>query len=927
MTEEPIKSKETTDASFLRHEGVLRKSGRYPWGSGANPEQRGRSFKAHVADLQAKGMTPTEIAKAFSGVDADGKEYKMTTTQLRALTSISNDAIKRAEIREVAKYKEKGLSNVAIGDKMGKNESSVRALIAASEKDDKDAILTTADIVRNQVEEKKFIDFGAGTANHLGVSNERLGTAIAVLKEEGYKVHYVKTEQMGTGKFTSLKVLTKGDVSYSDVLKNKDNIEPLLGKSDDGGRTFTNLGMLPPLNVNLKRVGVRYAEEGGADKDGVIEIRRGVKDLDMGNSRYAQVRIGVGGTHYLKGMVMYSDNIPDGVDMVFNTNKSDKGDKLAAMKPMEKDPLTGEVDSKNPFGSAIRNQITKKNKDGSETVTSALNIVNEEGDWTPWSNKLSSQMLSKQSPVLAKQQLGKRYDQKQAEHDEIMALTNPIVKRKLLESFADGADSSAVHLKAAGMPRTANHVILPINSLKDTEIYAPKYKDGEKVVLIRHPHGGTFEIPELTVNNKNREANGVIKQARDAVGINAKVAERLSGADFDGDTVLVIPNPAAGLRVKSSAPLEGLKNFDPKKLYSLPDDVPRMTPKAKGQQMGDVSNLITDMTIKDAPFSDIARAVRHSMVVIDAEKHHLDYRQSAKDNGISALKKQYQGKSNAGASTLISRSKSEVRVPERKLRSAKEGGPVDAKTGKKVFVETGETYRKWDKDKQEYVGDPIPKTVKVKKMDFHDDATKLVSDGGGTVMEHVYADHANKLKALANNSRKAALSTKPIPTSQSAKKAYAVEVKELNAALNEALKNKPLERKAQLIAGQIVQSKRQARPDMDAAELKKIKALAQEEGRARTGAEKQAIKVTPMQWEAIQAGAISTNMLEKILDNGDLNVIKELATPRERTVMTNTSITRAKAMLAKGFTQADVAAALGVPTSTLDSALNPKATD
>jgi len=921
MTEEPKEPKAMTDASFLRHEGVLRKSGRYPWGSGANPEQRARSFKMHMAELQKKGLTPTEIAKAFSGVDADGKEYKMTTTQLRALTSNSNEAIKRAEIREVAKYKEKGMSNVAIGERMGKNESSVRALIAAAEKGDKDAIQTTADIVRAQVDEKKFLDFGAGTANHLGVSNERLGTAIAVLKEEGYKVHYVKTEQMGTGKFTSLKVLTKGDVTYSDVLKNKDNIEPLLGKSDDGGRTFTNLGMLPPLNVPLKRVGVRYAEEGGADKDGVIEIRRGVKDLDMGNSRYAQVRIGVAGTHYLKGMAVYSDNIPDGVDMVFNTNKSDKGDKLAAMKeqkPSEDDP--------NPFGSSVR-QITKKNKDGTETVTSALNIVNEEGDWTSWSNKLSSQMLSKQSPVLAKAQLGKRYDQKQAEYDEIMGLTNPVVKRKLLESFADGADSSAVHLKAAGLPRTANHVILPINSLKDNEIYAPKYKDGEKVVLIRHPHGGTFEIPELTVNNKNREANSIIKQARDAVGINARVAERLSGADFDGDTVLVIPNPQSGpSRVKSSAPLEGLKNFDAKKLYSLPDDAPRMTPKAKGQQMGDVSNLITDMTIKDAPFADIARAVRHSMVVIDAEKHHLDYRQSAKDNGIAALKKEYQGKSNAGAATLISRSKSEVRVNERKLRSAKEGGPIDPKTGKRVYVETGETYRKWDKEKQEYVGDPIPKTIKVKKMDYHEDANKLVSDNGGTVMEKVYADHANRLKALANNSRKAAYGTKPIPTSQSAKKAYALEVKELNAALNEALKNKPLERKAQLIAGQIVQAKRQARPDMDAAELKKIKALAQEEGRARTGAEKQAIKVTPRQWEAIQAGAISTNMLEKILDNGDLNVIKELATPRERTVMTTANMTRAKAMLNRGFTQADIAAALGVPTSTLDSALNPKTT-
>jgi DNA-binding CsgD family transcriptional regulator len=909
-------SKEMTDSSFLRHEGVLRKSGRYPWGSGDNPEQRARSFKRHLEDLQKQGMTPTQIAEAFSGVDADGKAYKMNTTQLRALTSISNEQIKRADVAEAVKLRDTGMSNVAIGRQMGRNESSVRALLSASEKDNQDAIQATADVVRKQVDEKKMVDFGAGTANHLGVSNERLGTAIAVLKEEGYKVHYVKIPQMGNpGKFTSLKVLTPGDIIYSDVVKNQKEIVPLLGDSPDHGRSFTNLGMLPPLNVNLKRVGVRYAEDGGAAKDGVIEIRPGVKDLDMGNSRYAQVRIGVNGTHYLKGMAVYSHDLPDGVDMVFNTNKSDKGDKLAAMKPQK--------DEDNPFGSAVK-QITKKNKDGSETVTSALNIVNEEGDWTKWSSKLSSQMMSKQSPVLAKKQLDETFALKKQEYDEIMALTNPVVKRTLLEKFADGADSSAVHLKAAGLPRTANHVILPINSLKDTEVYAPKYRDGEKVVLIRHPHGGTFEIPELTVNNKNREANSIIKQARDAIGINAKVAEQLSGADFDGDTVLVIPNPQSGPnRIRVSAPLKELKDFDPKKLYSLPDSAPKMSAKAKGQQMGDVSNLITDMTIKGAPFNEIARAVKHSMVVIDAEKHHLDYKQSAKDNGIAALKKQYQPKPNGksgGASTLISQAKSEIRVPERVLRSAKDGGPIDKATGKKVYVNTNDSYRKWDKTLGEHVGPDIIKTTKVKKMDYYDDANKLSS---GTAMENVYASHANKLKAMANDSRKAMVNTTPIPYSPSAKKAYPNEVASLNAKLNIALKNKPLERHAQLIAGGIVQAKQQANPDMDAAELKKIKSLAQKEGRARTGAKPQRIKLTPIEWDAIQAGAISTNMLEKILANSDLDVVKGLATPREKQVMTDSKMLRAKTMLSNGHSQSEIASALGVSVSTLDSALNP----
>ena len=48
--------------------------------------------------------------------------------------------------------------------------------------------------------------------------------------------------------------------------------------------------------------------------------------------------------------------------------------------------------------------------------------------------------------------------------------------------------------------------------------------------------------------------------------------------------------------------------------------------------MGDVSNLITDMTIKGANNDELARAVRHSMVVIDSEKHNLDVKASARDN-------------------------------------------------------------------------------------------------------------------------------------------------------------------------------------------------------------------------------------------------------------------------------------------------------
>lgn len=893
----------------IMHEGILRKSGRYPWGSGETPHQRNKEFLQYVDSLHKKGLTESEIAQGLG----------ITTTQLRATKTITKNQQKQAEISQAYRLKEKGMSNVAIGEQMGLNESSVRALLNPSTQAKNDVLLATSNMLKDQIKEKTYLDVGAGVENYIGVSKPALGNAIAVLQEEGYKLQYLQVEQQGTGKKTTIKVLTPPDTTYSELYKNQDKVGSISNYSEDGGRTF--LGIEPPAVASSKRIAVRYADEGGASMDGVIQLRRGVPDVSLGESRYAQVRINVDGTHYLKGMAMYSDNMPDGIDMIFNTNKHPTGNKLDAMKPLKKDKETGNVDDDNPFGSIVR-QKHYKDKSGNEKL-SLLNIVGtedpdgrrmagEEGAWYQWSRKLSSQMLSKQPTALAKQQLDLAYDIKKGEFDEINALTNPAVKKKLLESFADGADSSAVHLKAAGLPRTRNHVILPINSLKDTEVYAPQYKNGEKVVLIRHPHGGIFEIPELTVNNKNKEANSLIKNAIDAVGINSRVAERLSGADFDGDTVLVIPNNSKQVRHKPT--LDALKNFDPKTSYPGYPGMPAM--RSKQQEMGNISNLITDMHIKGAPDSEIARAVKHSMVVIDAEKHELNYKQSAADNNIRELKKKYQGRADGGASTIVSRASSESRVLDRKPRSAKEGGAIDPVTGKKMFVLTNEAY-------VNKAGKTVVKTIKSTKMAETDDAFTLASTVPEPI-EKVYATHANKLKALANQARVEYLKTPNIKMDRSAKIAYEPQVKSLNAKLNIAQRNAPLERKAQLLAAAVVSAKRQANPNMEADELKKIKGQALTEARRRTGAKKQRIEITQVEWDAIQAGAISNNRLNEILKNTDLDVVKALATPRDRPAMPKAKVARAQSLLASGYTQAEVAEALGVPTSTLNDALNGK---
>jgi hypothetical protein len=638
----------------------------------------------------------------------------------------------------------------------------------------------------------------------------------------------------------------------------------------------------------------------------------------LGKARYAQVRIAVDGTHYLKGMAMYRDDLPAGVDLLFNTNKSKAKTptKLDAMKPIKDDP-------ENPFG-AITRQI--KGPDGK--VSSVMNIIglkegmSEEGGWDRWAKKLSSQFLSKQSPRLAEQQLKMTHERKQMELDDIKGLTNPTLRRHLLMKYADSADSSAVLLKAAALPRQENKVILPIKSLRDNEVYAPTFRDGEQVVLVRHPHGGIFEIPELTVNNRNPEGRKLLPGATDAIGINHKVAQRLSGADFDGDTVLVIPNNHR--KIKTKPPLEGLKNFDPQRRYPGYEGMPPLSGGRKQTLMGEVSNLITDMTIRGASDDELARAVRHSMVVIDAEKHNLNWKQSEIDNGIKALKQKYQsipGRTGLGASTLISRASSRKDVPERVERPASKGGPIDPATGKLVFEPTGRTkiVRTVSKRTGEVKEKEVLRTDRTTKLADTHDAHTLSS---GTPIEKIYADHSNRLKALANEARKEAVHTKNIPYSPSARKVYDKEVTSLNAKLDLALRNAPLERRAQLLANAKVAAKRKANPDMDADDLKKLKNQALVEARIQTGAEKQRIAITDSEWAAIQAGAITPNKLKQILDNTDLDLVKELATPKSRELMTNVKLQRAESMLASGYTQAEVADALGVSVSTLKRSIS-----
>jgi hypothetical protein len=887
---------------YLEHIGTPRHSGRYPWGSGEEGSTRHQDFLGDVAELKKSGLKDKDIPGALG----------MTSTQYRARITMANAEKKQAQVAQALKLHDKGMSHVAAAKQMGIPESTYRSLLKAGADDKANQLTTISNMLKQEADKKTYVDIGSGVENHLAVSKDRLRVAVAMAKEDGYLVHEVPDPQVTTGFDTNRKVLVPPGVTQRDVFLNRDKIQQLSVVSGDHGRTFEP--DLPPLPIHPNRVLVKYAEDGGGEKDGIIHVRDGVPDVSLGKNRYAQVRVQVGKSHYLKGMAMYNDDIPEGHDLVFHTAKSKKDlgpDKLEAMKELTDDPTL-------PFGSVIKRQITE-GSGPNRKVTSSMNLVNEEGDWKKWNRNISAQALSKQSPALAREQLSKTYAARKTELDEIMALNNPAVREKLLQKYAEATDKSAVHLKAAALDRQNWHVILPIETMKPTEIYAPKYNNGEKVALIRYPHGGKFEIPELTVNNRQPEAKRLLGDAHDAVGIHHSVAKHLSGADFDGDTILVIPNNHN--KLKSTRPLDDLKDFDPQRLYKLPEG--HKFSGNKQALMGDVSNLITDMTLQNAPHDQIAHAVKHSMVVIDAEKHDLDYRRSFRDNGIAALKERYQGRHPSGAlkgaATLISRAKSQERVPDRKPRPYKQGGPINRETGQLEFVPSGKT-------RPGPHGTRIPKMHKTTKLAERDDAHSLVS-AANTPMERIYADHSNRLKALANQARLHQINTPSMKRSSQAAKVYAVEATSLASKLALATRNSPLERQANTLANQAIRKRREANPDLKGDTLNKVKFQELEKARDRLGAHKKLIEITPQEWAAIQAGAISNSQLHKILDNADLEVVRKLATPRPDRMMTRAKTVKAQGLLDRGFTRAEVAQRLGVSVATLDLATIADATD
>jgi len=1002
------------DLEILKHTGTPQNfpfdpdgSGRYREGSGENPYQHSMTFLSRVAQLESQGWKPTS--------ENIYKEFGMKTTrQFKDEISLCKNEIKAAKMERAYNLSKKHGAS-AIGRMMGESEATIRGWIKKVEDGKTDKVTSLANNLENIIKSKgeniKAIDIGKGVEKELNISRSRLDKAAQLLEHKGYKRMSIDVPQpTNPSQNTNNLVLVKPGVTRYDLKRDLSQIASVTEYiSRDLGDSL-ELKFHYPESLDSKRLTIRYAEDGGINKDGVMEIRRGVADLNLGNDHYAQVRILVDGTHYLKGMAFYANdedvkNWPKGTDIMFNTNKTKDKSKMEVLKKIGDDP-------ENPFGANIKesggqywyDSKTGKmiNSDLESNANKKLGLINKtrgEGDWNDWKDKLPSQFLSKQPKQLIKDQLNISKEIKKSQYEDIMSLTNPTLKKHFLEEFARKCDSEAKDLKAVALPGQKYQVILPVDAMGDKKIYAPNYQNGTKLALVRYPHAGIFEIPVLTVDNNNQVAKKLFgKDVRDCVGISHTVAEQLSGADFDGDTVVCIPTNEPGGRVKIAHKdyLKGLKNFDDKLDYG-PDkgsaghkkdadgkdhyyrngiEYPILEKKNVNREMGIISNLISDMTLQGANEEELTRAVKHSMVVIDANKHCLDYKGSERENNINQLKATYQPKFDnegnpiykkngekayGGASTIISKAKSEVRVPKRigQPRINQKGKSyynpdlpegslmyftapdkdlyyakgtydsdkgtktleVDSKTAKKIGRNTVKYNYKNPEDREKY--EPVlrkdphtgeiyytnkkgdirykteQRTTKTTAMDFTRDARTLVLDKTDQ-KEMLYADYANSMKALANQARKASLNIKNPPINKEAAKKYSKEVSELESGLTRVFKNKPLEREAERRANVRINKAIEQQNLTDNKQIKKIKQREMVKARNELGTiprKERMPSITDKQWEAIQSNAIGSSKLMEILKNIDSDELFDRAMPKNRTNLSQAQITRIKTML------------------------------
>ena len=856
------------------------------------------------------GATYTEMAKAFG----------ISTTELRQRITAENHH--KAEFRlwlaQEMSNPDEHITKSQM-DEVFQSPAGTAARILSNGRSKKDAKMNEIhDKLVERVKEVKYLDIGEGTEIQLGLTRETLGGIVKTLEAEGYHTHTITRKNLTDDtKGIKMVVLTK-DGDLESVKKHKYDIRTLDAWYDPEGKLRD---IEPPKQLDWDRVKIKYGDEGGVARDGMMQVRPGAEGLDLGDSRYAQVRIAVGGTSYMKGVAIvdHLQTFPPGTDIIFNTNKPKGTPREKVLKD-----LKGEVMSDNPFGAVIKSQ------------KGYINFVQKEGDWNEWSAGLAAQMVSKQPDKFVKSQLDKTFDNIKRDFDSFKAIPNTAIQSYFLENYAKSLTTKANKLKTDGVEGERAQLLLSNPDLKPNEIYAPNYKNGETLYLIRYPHGGTFEIPVLTVNNNHQSSRKLLGNAVDAVMVHPSAGQKLSGADYDGDTVYVLPanknNPITSTTLPPAL-RKKVAEFDPEVYHrDVPENVNGghlYRKKFTTDQMGIATNLISDMTTLKAPMGDIVDATLYSMVVIDSWKHNYDLKQAKQDFRINELKKKYQGAANAGSATVITRARSKVKVYthyDGTLERVKE------KT-RKVTGANGKTY-----NEKYYVledGTEVPKkrTKEVRLMDITADANTLKSQFKNST-EDRYAAYANSLKALQNEAIKANAALKMPKRDPQAAKRYAQEVESITEKLRKAMSKAPIERQIELLAEQ--RYRHYLRPEMDADDRKKLAARSRLTARKIVTGQTQGPKskrserlhLTDLEWEAILHNAVSPTTIKSVLKYTDDDEVREKVIPRGYQTIPAAKVSRARAMLSQTsggkpkYTYAEVAEALGVSVDALRDNIN-----
>ena len=89
--------------------GILRKSGRYPWGSGSTQNVRNRDFLAYFDKVRSDGKMSVTQACQMLGI---------STTDYRAARSAAKNQQKQVQIHTAQKLRDKGWSHEQIAAKM-----------------------------------------------------------------------------------------------------------------------------------------------------------------------------------------------------------------------------------------------------------------------------------------------------------------------------------------------------------------------------------------------------------------------------------------------------------------------------------------------------------------------------------------------------------------------------------------------------------------------------------------------------------------------------------------------------------------------------------------------------------------------------------------------------------------------------------------